>query len=143
MEQYTDAVDQWSPGKITFEIIYGSAIAKPNEVADGLADGRLGVSLVFAVYEPDRHPTANALVDMLTLVRDTPLAGTLQANAATLEAAFAAPAISEEFEDRLVHLLNPALSEAGLFLLCAAPGTSLADIKGRQTRRLAGLPRGS
>lgn len=134
LEQYADAVDQWSGGKITFEIIYGSAIAKPNEVADALADGRLGVSQVFPVYEPDRHPTANALVDMLTLVRNTPVAGTLQANSAMLEAAFATPAISEEFKDRGVHLLGPALSDAGIVLFCAAPGTSLADIKGRQTR---------
>src|SRR5690606_1686840 len=72
-EDYFAAVEEWSDGKITFDISWANATAAPTEVDDALADGRLDVGSVMAGYEPDIYPTYSALSDTSYMGNGSPM----------------------------------------------------------------------
>lgn len=134
IETYSKAVEEWSDGKIKFEIVYGNAIAGPTEHDDALADGRLFLSPVFPIYEPSEYPAGNALVDVSFLRKNTPVVGALQAQAAFLEAAWDTPELLEEYAAKGVKYILPIQTSDSVGLTCSTPRHEAAEFKGVQTR---------
>ncbi|MFI1462289.1 TRAP transporter substrate-binding protein DctP [Nocardia carnea] len=131
VEKYVDAVEDWSGGKLTFEVAYSDAIAKATEIDDAIGDGRLDMGQVLTVYEPKEFPASAALLDAGVLSDQGVVTGTMQSNAWPAEVAFSTPEIVAEFEDKGLHLMMPAYNAGVNALFCAEPTTGLGDFAGK------------
>lgn len=131
VEAYVEAVQDWSGGKITFDLAYSDAIAKSTEIDDAVRDGRLDIGQVLTVYEPKEFPAASALLDASVLSDQSVVTGVLQSNAWPAEVAFSTPEIVSEFEDKGLKLMMPAYNAGMNALFCSQPRTSLPDYAGK------------
>lgn len=131
IDAYTSAVEEWSDGKITFDIAYSDAIAKATEIDNAIVDGRLDIGQVLAVYEPKEFPATSALLDASVLSDQSVVTGVLQSNAWPADVALSTPEIVEEFEDKGLKLMMPAYNAGMNALFCAQPRTALPDFGGR------------
>ncbi|WP_243597633.1 TRAP transporter substrate-binding protein DctP [Thermobifida halotolerans] len=129
-EEYAAAVEEWSGGKITFEIAFSNAVAPPQEVDDALADGRLDVGSVLPSLEPAEFPANNVLWDVSFVGRQTPVDGLLQWHGAVLETAAQQEEIYREFEDAGMHLLLPAFQSGAIAYSCSEPRADLDSLDG-------------
>ncbi len=132
-ERYAAAVEEWSGGKITVKIVYGSAIMQGN-TAPAIADGRITYGGVIAQYDPSNLPTSAALVDLTFASNALPFAGVLQSWGMMLETGNANERAWEEQRDYGVEpgFIVSGVNPSGLF--CREPRSTLADLKGVQTR---------
>jgi TRAP-type C4-dicarboxylate transport system substrate-binding protein len=130
-EQYAAEVEDWSGGKITFDIAYSSSIAPPDQVDDAIADGRIDVGSVMASLEPDKFKSMAALMDLTFLGRQGPVDGVLQFHGAMAESAFASEEINQEFADNGLRLLLPIFSSGPSIMACTEPVSDLASLEGR------------
>ncbi|WP_181311744.1 TRAP transporter substrate-binding protein DctP [Nocardioides campestrisoli] len=130
IEDWVAAVEDWSDGKITFEIAFSNAVAEPIEIDDALNDGRLDVASTLPIYEPSEYPANAALIETGFISDQTVVAGALQSNAWPNEVAFSNDEVMAEFEDHGLVPLVPIFNSGAQMLLCSQPRTSLADIKG-------------
>ncbi|MGW0045148.1 TRAP transporter substrate-binding protein DctP [Rhodococcus sp. NPDC003348] len=131
IESYIAAVEDWSGGKITFDVAYSDAIAKATEIDNAVQDGRLDIGQVLTVYEPKEFPASSALLDASVLSDQSVVTGVLQSNAWPAEVAFSTPEIVSEFEDKGLKLLMPAYNAGMNALFCAQPRTSLPELAGK------------
>lgn len=131
LDAYTQAIEEWSGGKITFDIAYSDAIAKSTEIDNAVVDGRLDIGQVLAVYEPQEFPATSALLDASVLSDQSVVTGALQSNAWPAEVALSTPEIVSEFEDKGLKLMLPAYNAGMNALFCSDPRTSLPDYAGR------------
>ncbi|MGN0125432.1 MAG: TRAP transporter substrate-binding protein DctP [Rhodococcus sp. (in: high G+C Gram-positive bacteria)] len=131
LDAYTQAVEEWSGGKITFDIAYSDAIAKSTEIDNAVVDGRLDIGQVLAVYEPQEFPATSALLDASVLSDQSVVTGALQSNAWPAEVALSTPEIVSEFENKGLKLMLPAYNAGMNALFCSEPRTSLPDYAGR------------
>jgi len=129
-EEYAAAVEEWSDGKITFEIVFSNAIAPANEVDDALADGRLDIGSVMPSLEPAEFPANNVMWDVSFVGRQTPVDGLLQWHGAILETAAQEDALYEEFEARGMKLLLPAFHSGAIAYSCTSERADLDSLKG-------------
>lgn len=129
-EEYAAAVEEWSDGKITFEIVFSNAIAPANEVDDALADGRLDVGSVMPSLEPAEFPANNVMWDVSFVGRQTPVDGLLQWHGAVLEAAVQEDALYQEFEERGMKLLLPAFQSGAIAYSCTSERADLDALDG-------------
>lgn len=106
MEAYKRAVEEWSDGKITFNIVYGAASVPYSEGVRGLADGRLDMADTLPSYEPARFP-ATVMWSQLHHRGTDAVAGMLAQTVSSFETALDTPEIAKEFEREGVHLLIP------------------------------------
>jgi TRAP-type C4-dicarboxylate transport system substrate-binding protein len=130
IEQYMKSLEEWSGGKITFEIAYANAIAPATEIDDALRDGRLDLGLVLPQYEPKEYPVTDALAQANILSDQGPVAGALQGNTWPAAAYFASEEAQKEFDDAGMVTLVPAYHNGASVLFCKEPRTSLADLAG-------------
>lgn len=130
IEKWVAAVEEWSDGKITFDVAYSNAVAEPTEIDDALVDGRLDVASTLPIYEPSEYPANTALIETGFISDQTVIAGALQSNAWPNEVAFNNEEIMAEFEDHGIVPMVPIFNSGAQMLLCSEPRTSLADIKG-------------
>ncbi len=131
-EGYMEAVEEWSDGKITFDIAYSNAVAPPTEVDDALRDGRLDMGSVVLAYEPQDYP-ANALLAEATFAGDQgAFVGLMQSNTWWLDVGYNTPEIFDELATNGATMLMPAFNSGLIALNCAKPVRSLADFKGLQ-----------
>ncbi|MGW5382202.1 TRAP transporter substrate-binding protein DctP [Nocardia sp. NPDC003963] len=131
VEKYVAAVQDWSGGKITFDLAYSDAIAKSTEIDDAVSDGRLDMGQVLTVYEPKEFPASAALLDAGVLSDQSVVTGVLQSNAWPAEVAFETPEIVSEFADKGLELMLPAYNAGMNALFCAQPSTRLSDFAGK------------
>lgn len=129
-EEYAAAVEEWSDGKITFDIAFSNAIAAPTEVDDALADGRLDIGSVLPVLEPSEFPANNVMWDLAFLGRQTPVDGMLQWHGAVLEAAAQEDGIYREYEEKGLRLLLPAFQSGAFGYACSRERGDLASLRG-------------
>jgi TRAP-type C4-dicarboxylate transport system substrate-binding protein len=129
-EGYMDAVEEWSGGKITFDVAFANAVAPPLEVDNALADGRLDLGSVVPSFEPQEYPANAAFGAATQQGPNGPFAGTLIANTWWLDVAYNTPEMFQEGEDHGFHIIQPAFNSGLITLMCAEPKTSLADLKG-------------
>ncbi|GGO75062.1 TRAP transporter substrate-binding protein DctP [Nocardioides deserti] len=131
IEKWVAAVEEWSDGKITFEVAFSNAVAEPTEIDDALNDGRLDVASTLPIYEPSEYPANVALIETGFISDQTVIAGALQSNAWPNEVAFQNEEIMQEFDDHGIVPLVPIFNSGSQMLLCSEPRTSLADIEGK------------
>lgn len=130
IEKWTAAVEEWSGGKITFEIAFSNAIAGPTEIDDALNDGRLDVASTLPIYEPDEYPANAALIETGFISNQTPVLGVLQSNAWPNEVAFNTEEVMTEFEDNGMVPMIPVFNSGSQGMFCSSPKTSLSDFNG-------------
>lgn len=131
-EGYMQAVEEWSDGKITFDIAYSNAVAPPTEVDDALADGRLDAGSVVLAYEPQEYP-ANALFAEATFNGSQgAFLGLMESNSWWMDVGYNTDEMFEELEANGGHMIYPAYNSGLISLNCAKPIKSLADFKGAQ-----------
>lgn len=109
-EAWADAVEQWSAGKITFEIGYSNSfVPASTEWAAGLADGRIDVGFFLPYYNPDEFPELSGLTDATFLDGNRPLS-TLASTGWVTETTLRQGRYQEEAEAGGVHILTLAPS---------------------------------
>lgn len=131
-EGYMQAVEEWSDGKITFDIAYSNAVAPPTEVDDALNDGRLDMGSVVATYEPQEYPAAALFAEVTFAGSQGAFVGLMESNSWWLDVGYQTPEMFEELADNGVKLLQPAFNSGLIALNCAEPITSLDDFDGAQ-----------
>jgi TRAP-type C4-dicarboxylate transport system substrate-binding protein len=131
-EGYMQAVEEWSDGKITFDIAYSNAIAPPTEVDDALNDGRLDMGSVVLTYEPQEYPANALLADVTFAGSQGAFVGLMASNTWWLDVGYQTEEMFTELADNGGKLLVPAFNSGLIALNCAEPITSLADFKGSQ-----------
>jgi len=106
---YWDAVEDWSGGKITFEVTPSSGLAPLLETYDALSDGRVDMATVLPSYSPEEFPAATAFAELQFIGGVEPVIGDLANQAAALEVAWGE--LWDEMEDEAqaagAHLLLP------------------------------------
>lgn len=130
MESYVAAVEEWSGGKITFDVAFSNAVAQPADIDDALNDGRLDLGQVLPIYEPSDYPATNALIEAGILNDSSAVVGVLQSNAWSNEVAFNTPEIMQEWDDHGLTPLVPIFNSGANGLFCSSPHNSLADNAG-------------
>lgn len=131
-EGYMKAVEEWSDGKITFDIAYSNAVAEPLEVDDALADGRLDMGSVVLAYEPQEYPANALLADATFAGSQGAFVGMMESNTWWLDVGYQTPEMFDELEENGGKMLLPAFNSGLISLNCAEPLTSLDDFKGTQ-----------
>lgn len=132
IEEYFDAVTEWSGGTITFDVAYSNAVVEPEDADDALLDGRLDLAQILPIYEPAEYPANNALIEASFLSDHSVVTGTMQSNAWPLEVAFDTPEIMQEFEDNGMHVLMPSYNSGSNALMCGDERSELSDFSGMQ-----------
>jgi TRAP-type C4-dicarboxylate transport system substrate-binding protein len=130
-EQYAAEVEDWSDGKITFDIAFSSSIAPPDQVDDAVADGRIDVGSVMASVEPDKFKAMAALMDLTFLGRQGPVDGVLQSHGAMAETALTSEEITAEFESNGMKLLLPIFFSGPSIMACTEPIEDRTSLQGR------------
>jgi TRAP-type C4-dicarboxylate transport system substrate-binding protein len=128
-ENYLARIEEWSGGKITFDIAYANAVAAATEIDDALNDGRLDVGSVLMYYEPSDYPATNALIDAGILNDGSAVVGVLQSNAWANEVAFETPEIMAEWESHGLVPLIPVWSGGANGLFCTEERDSLDEMQ--------------
>lgn len=130
MEKYFQAVEEWSGGKITWDIQYSGAVAGPDESDDALLDGRLDFASVLPIYEPSEYPANAALIEGGFISDQSAVNGALSSNAWPNQVAFDTDEVLQEFEDHGMVPLLPVYNSGANALFCSDERTSLDEISG-------------
>jgi TRAP-type C4-dicarboxylate transport system substrate-binding protein len=133
-EDYFAAVEEWSDGKITFEVAWSNAVAPATETDDALADGRLDMGLVMAGYEPDKYPVYAALSDTSFMGNGNPLEMIMTPHGYIPEIVWDNEQVQQEFEQAGLKLLTPSFTGGVNSILCGEQKTTLDELKGGQVR---------
>lgn len=132
MENYFAAVEEWSGGKITFDIAYSNAVAPPAEIDDALNDGRLDIGSVLPIYEPSDYPATNALIETGVLNNPSAVVGVLQSNAWPNDVAFSTPEVLDEWESHGLVPMVPIFNSGANGLFCSSEHTTMESLAGAQ-----------
>ena len=132
-EDYFKEVEEWSDGKITFEIAFSNAVAETLEVDDALRDGRLDMGNVLYVYEADQYPFNAALGDASFIGDQAPAINPLQLHGAMNQIALESDQFASELEEQGLVPILPWFSGDANGIECSEARSSMADFKGVQT----------
>lgn len=133
-EAFFAAIEEWSGGKITFEIGYSYAIAPLLETDDALIEGRLDIATVLPPAEPTEYPVYAEFAKGAALAKDgSPLVGALHVNAFMLDVGYQIPELAQEFEDQGMHLLIPSYNLVPGSISCAEERIDPEDWAGAVT----------
>lgn len=131
--EYFDAIEEYSGGKITFDVAYASSISPYMEVFDAIVDGRLDIGITSPSFMPVDFPAYAAWTDLGgALGQKGAFPGVLNTYSWTAEAMMTDETVTEEFEDYGLHLLQP-FTYAGYDqgLVCNEELVSLSDFRGK------------
>ncbi|MPV88446.1 C4-dicarboxylate ABC transporter substrate-binding protein [Georgenia ruanii] len=133
-EDYFAAVEEWSDGKITFNVSWANAVAAAPEVDEALADGRLDVGSVMAGYDSDNFPAYAALSDTSYMGNGNPLEMVMVPHGYVTELALANEQVTAEFEAKGLKILAPVFTGGINGIYCSDERRSLDELKGAQVR---------
>ena len=133
-EDYFAAVEEWSGGKIKFNVTFANAVAPAPEVDEAIADGRLDLGSVMAGYEPDTYPAYAALSDTSFMGNGSPLEMIMTPHGYISEIAVGNEQVQEEFAARDLTILAPAFTGGINGIYCGKELRTAADLKGAQVR---------
>jgi TRAP-type C4-dicarboxylate transport system substrate-binding protein len=131
---FVETVEELSGGKITFDVVWGQAVAPFEELPDALVDGRVDVANLPIVYYPNEFPKYNAMVTTTTQLGGTPLVGELAATAAMSELWWNSPEVLEELEEHSVHPILPIEPTGQQAAVCKSELTETSDWDGALVR---------
>ncbi|MBM9463574.1 hypothetical protein JL108_08930 [Aeromicrobium sp. YIM 150415] len=134
-DEYAKAVEQWSGGKITFDVSYSGAIAALPEMGKALGDGLVDMGIHRPEYMQDSFPVATYFGKYLSIHEADPIVGNLQLFGALGQIWSDTDALWEEAEEVGIRPLVPATATGSAAMLCRGePLTSLAAAKGISIR---------
>ncbi len=131
-EDYFAYVEEYSDGKITFNVSYANAIAGATEIDDAIRDGRLDLGNILPVYEPDQYPANAALADTSFVGSQAPAVAPLEVHAAHNAAAWATPQVTDELAESGMQVLLPWYSGDSNGILCPTPRSTQEQLAGVQ-----------
>lgn len=130
-ELWLAMIEEWSGGKITFDISYSYAIAPVNEVDDALVDGRLDVAGFVPSIKPSEYPVYSEFLKGAVLLHDAdPIIGPLHGNAYMLDLGYQLPEVREEIEGHGIHVVFPANVTVPTGVFCNSPVLDLDAMEG-------------
>lgn len=130
-EEYYEQVEEWSGGKIKFDIAYSNAVAEPGEDShNALVDGRLDIASALPIYDPSEFPANAAMIEASFISDHSALEGVLSSNAWPNQVAFETDEIMTEFDEHGMVPLVPVYNSGANALFCSEERTSAADLKG-------------
>lgn len=133
--EYTEAVTAASEGKIKFEFFYAGSLLAPGELGDGLKDGLADLAYFVPVYTAAKYPIDDWISRLGSVPDPSPVAGTLQAAAATMDWGMNNEDYMKEFTSQGLRPLVPRLQVVHRYhLLCKQPVSSLTQLKGKRVR---------
>ncbi|WP_447643625.1 TRAP transporter substrate-binding protein DctP [Nocardioides zeae] len=133
VEAYLAAIEEWSDGKVSFEIAYSNAVAPPAEIDDALRDGRLDLGQVLPIYEPSEYPATAALIEMGFISNQSAVVGALQSNAWPNEVFFDNEDVMQEWDDQGLVPMVPVYNSGSNGFFCSSEKRSLDEIEGAAT----------
>lgn len=129
-EDYAAAIEDWSGGKISFNLSYAQAIAPAGEEAEALAQGLVDVAMVTAQMDPATFPVNDLLLAGTMLISDgLPIVGPLQGMSYMQDLGFSTPEFLQEFDDAGLHVLLP-FNIGSSMLFCNSDKSSLDALEG-------------
>lgn len=132
---YAKAVEEWSGGKIKFEILYSGSRVQIREMNQALNEGLVDMGQHIPAFDPDAYPVNTYASDLLYLHDSTPVVGSLQLAGAWTEFSVKEKTVREELIQRGIQPLLPVLPSGSAILMCKGdPVRSLAEAKGKQVR---------
>lgn len=136
IQGYTDAVEEASDGRITFEYFYQDTLVAVPEFADALASGVIDLAPVLGVYTPEKFPIDNWLSTIAFAADDGAPINVLQGSAATQEWALGEEGYITEYENNGLHVIVPAtLPHPKYDLICnKGPLETLDDFRNLNVR---------
>ncbi|MBP1327309.1 TRAP-type C4-dicarboxylate transport system substrate-binding protein [Leucobacter exalbidus] len=129
-EDFVAEIEEWSDGKITFDLGYSSAYASPLEGIDALNDGRLDIAHVIPQYFAEELPLAASLVNMNVISNASPIYGAVSSNVWPLQAGFESEELMAESEELGMVPLAPYWNTGAGALICSAERNNLKELKG-------------
>lgn len=132
-EAYYAAIEEYSGGKVTFDLNYSYAIAPPTEVDDAIADGRIDIAIPQQSVEPDKFPVFNLIQNLSFLSTQSPVTAVMQANAWQNEVAYATEEFFTESADARLFPIIPLVTLPPNALLCSKDRSTLEAAEGAQT----------
>ena len=133
LEDYLAAVNEWSDGKITFEVHFANSLVPAGDADDALADGRLDISMVTSAAEPQKFPAVADITSVSFLGSQDPIIGGLENHGWALEVAESTPELKEQFEVAGIQTLVPYFNGGTTALMCAEDGRNLEGFTGNQS----------
>ncbi|WP_120004586.1 TRAP transporter substrate-binding protein DctP [Nesterenkonia muleiensis] len=134
-DDYADAVEEATEGKITFEISYSSSIVEVAEQEAALRDGLLDMAWSMPAYDPGELPINALFTEIAFLPEKSPQLSFLQGYGSSEFGSLAEPLQNELQNAGLVSLSALVHQYSGYPLLCAGgPVTSLEDFAGSRIR---------
>jgi len=130
-ELWIAMIEEWSGGKITFDVSYSYAIAPVTEVDDALIDGRLDVAGFVPSVKPSEYPVYSEFLKAAVLNHDSePIIGPLHGNAFMMDLGYQIPEVREEIEDHGIQVIFPANVTIPTGLFCTTPKVDLDSMQG-------------
>ncbi len=134
LQAYAEALEEWSGGKITVELVYGSAVAGPTDVDEALLDGRLDGAHFIPLFQPEEYPASDALARINTFAAQQQPLGIVHETLGNLSLALETDALTAELEDQGIKPVVPYFPITGIGLTCSSERSSLGELEGAQAR---------
>ncbi|WP_455834235.1 hypothetical protein [Pseudarthrobacter siccitolerans] len=134
-ERYIEAIEDWSSGKITFEVTYAAAIAPQQEAGAAMTDGLFDLGHHTYQTTMQSFPVSEMVQETFFMHQPTPVAGQLELIATSLEKAAAYEQVGKELRANGLQALIPLVPNSGASVWCAGkPVTSATESQGKLLR---------
>ena len=127
---FAEAIEEWSDGKISVEVLFGYPIAAPSEVAAALQDGRLDLGYEVPQYAPAEYPAIAELVNLQSSGGSGSAVSDFVNVAASADVAWNTPEIISDYEAMGVTPLVPVEVEFSHVAMCTNQADTAADLNG-------------
>lgn len=127
---FAEAIEEWSDGKISVEVLFGYPIAPTSEVGDALQDGRLDLGYEIPQYSPSEYPAMVELVNLQSSGGSGSAVSDFVNVAATAEVAWGTEDIISGYEEKGLTPLVPVEAEFAHVLMCTSQADNAADLNG-------------
>lgn len=127
---FAEAIEEWSDGKISVEVLFGYPIASPSEVASALQDGRLDLGYEVPQYAPSEYPAIAELVNLQSSGGSGSAVSDFVNVAATADVAWSTPEIQSDYEAMGVTPLVPVEAEFSHVAMCTDQSDTADDLNG-------------
>lgn len=133
-QDFVDAIEEISGGKITVNTVWGQPIAPYDEVTEAVADGRIDIGLEIPIYTPAKYPAITSLINIAPTAPADPYFYEMVTTAAAQDVAWSTEEILDDYRDKGANVLVPLEFEYSGALACTEPVTSAEDLDGKQLR---------
>lgn len=128
---YFGAIEEWSAGKISFDVQYASAVAPYHETFQAIVDGRLDVGYSSPSLMPQEFPATTAWNQLGSLGPKSAFPGPAHSYSWVSDGMLSDSQVADEFDAYGLKLLHPfAINGSDLGLLCSKDLVDVDDYRG-------------